>query len=603
MIVEQLTINGLKAHQHLEIDMSPQTLISGKNGAGKSTILEAISFLFGGGIMGESVDGRNMIALVNGVDGVSVEAVVKLCNQKARLRRWRTPTASGLSRSKTSVEMIEGCDDAAFHRALSGDLYGVSHVHEWLHLKWAKLRALIVDLGVDGIEDSIPDQVKELLDGQYTMDGLKTLEFSLNDELRGLKRDLKTVEQNANMMLDHMEPASAEELEELYREKRRLEAKMTELDGLRQAAVSVVMSTRQSVSDAQKNPVISGELSPEQARLMASFDEYVKPTEDQLASLNVEWVEVNYSIAATSDEIKRKQSDLTQLSQTHNLHQCPCCLQIVDEDFVERKTEQLTAELAKAQENLEFYQQVMESLKPQTESLKSKLAELRREHYEVLPLLSQAQNLPAIESLQKVLHEAEGEQARIEEQTGEVSNLIGENYGEIARIESILSQQKLLKQSETQMEQIKQDIVSRKTLLLSIESLLGVIARNGKARIEDRVKSYYGGSDLGIPTISLSDSQIGLQREDGPFYAGIALSGAEQDLLSTAIDCAIKDLQGIPKVVLLEGDSLDQQNLTSTMEQLGSMQAKGMVDQVVIATWADGAEALYQDGGWRLLPL
>jgi len=601
VIVERLIIQGLKAHKHLELDLSPQTLISGRNGTGKSTILEAISFLFGGGIMGESVDGRNMIALVNGVEGVSVEATVRHGESVARLRRWRTPTANGLSRSKTSVEMVNGEDDSSFQRALGGDLYGVSHVHEWLHLKWSKLRSLIVDLGVDGIEDSIPDQVKELLDGQYTMNGLKTLEFTLNDELRGLKRDLKTVEQNANMMLDHMEPASAEELEELYREKRRLESKMTELDGLRQAAVSVVMSSRQSVIDAQQNPILAGDLTPERAQLMASYDDYVKPTEDELNGLNSEWVEVNYSIAAASDEIKRKQSDLNQLSQTHNLHQCPCCLQIVDEDFVARKTEQLTAELAQARESMQFYNEVMESLKWQIEHLKSKLAELRREHYAILPVLSQMQNLPAIGSLEKMLNEAESEQARIEEETSGVSGLIGENYSEIARVENILNQQKLLRHSGSQIEEIKQEIVSRKTLLLSIESLLGVIARNGKARIEDRVRSYYGGSDLGIPTISLSDSQIGLQREGGPFYAGIALSGAEQDLLSTAIDCAIKDLQGIPKVVLLEGDSLDQQNLMSTMSQLGMMQTTSKVDQVVIATWA--STLLEAQDGWKLLPL
>ena len=84
MIVESLHIKGLKAHRDLKVDLSGATMVKGKNGAGKSTILEAISFLFGGGIMGESVDGRNMIALVNGSEGVSVEAVVKHCNQKAK---------------------------------------------------------------------------------------------------------------------------------------------------------------------------------------------------------------------------------------------------------------------------------------------------------------------------------------------------------------------------------------------------------------------------------------------------------------------------------------------------------------------------------------
>ena len=84
----------------------------------------------------------------------------------------------------------------------------------------------------------------------------------------------------------------------------------------------------------------------------------------------------------------------------------------------------------------------------------------------------------------------------------------------------------------------------------------------------------------------MNDGRIGLERDD-VFYAGIALSGAEQDLLSTAIDCAIKDLQGIPKVVLMEADSLDQANLCKMTGQLGLMMETGNLDQVVIATWFD----------------
>ena len=59
-----------------------------------------------------------------------------------------------------------------------------------------------------------------MLNGDYTMNGIKGLEMSISEEVKNLKRDLKTLEQSASQMLDHLEPASAEELEMLYKRKR-----------------------------------------------------------------------------------------------------------------------------------------------------------------------------------------------------------------------------------------------------------------------------------------------------------------------------------------------------------------------------------------------
>jgi len=122
-------------------------------------------------------------------------------------------------------------------------------------------------------------------------------------------------------------------------------------------------------------------------------------------------------------------------------------------------------------------------------------------------------------------------------------------------------------------------------LRAEVDNVLGSMARFGRQALEAKLKSYYS-AQLGEPIVNVEEGRIGLERA-GRFYEGLALSGAERDLLATAIDCAFKDLQGTPKVILLEADTIDPDNLKMTLDRLKERAEAGDITQVVLATWYD----------------
>ena len=575
MRIEKLHIQGLKKHKDRTFNLSGATLIVGQNGAGKSTVLEAISFLFGGGIKGEKVDGRNMIALVSGENGVKVSAVVSHGDLVAEITRLREPTASGLGRSKTYVEMIKGTDDSIFRKAMSGSLYGVSHVHEWLSMKWSMLRSMIVDLGSTDIEKDIPEQIKSMLT-ENSANGIKQLQLKIETELKDFKREIKTLEQTLQNFI--LEPASPEELESLYKSQREAKAELETLRSERDKEMNQHTVVANNIQACRNNPIIRGELSVEDA-LERSSSSYVSGLRDLMSQFRIE-------MESAKELLLESKSRMTILKDRTELDgdTCPTCSQPITPELIAKLDQAINDKIAKIEFDLFVHESSVQDALAKHQKAEAEYSKASSEAYSYNRYLYELEEYGDSVDLNQQLAEIDLRVKAIDESIAKVEDLLSSNYQEIARVESILSQHRLLQSAKGQLESLKNKVVDHKSLLMTIESLVSQIARKGKTIIEERVKSYYK-NQLGEPVIDVNHGKIGLKRGDD-FYAGIALSGAEQDLLATAIDCAIKSLQGIPIIIMLEADSVDNKNLIETTNVLKQRLDDKALDQVIVATWS-----------------
>ena len=133
-------------------------------------------------------------------------------------------------------------------------------------------------------------------------------------------------------------------------------------------------------------------------------------------------------------------------------------MQQIDADFAKAKAAELELEAVNLRENSEFLSAVAEGLDDEVKAAEMNLADGRQRHYELLPALGKAEAYQSLDDVRQALDVATAALADIEEKTAGISGLISENYSEIARVESILNQQKLVRSATAQIDEVKSKI-------------------------------------------------------------------------------------------------------------------------------------------------
>lgn len=566
MKISKITITNLKAFDRREIELGDITAICGRNGMGKSTILNAINFLLGNGVEGEKVDGRNILALVPDQDQpLVVSAEIEHNGVTALVERRREPTATGgLSRSKLSISVPDGVDDTPWRMATDGKLASVAHVHEWLTIKKQTLRAMIASLAEQSTP--VPARIKSRISSMSgsLSERLELLSRELKEQELELKREHKSLCQTLDSNMTRLPTGSAEELNALSERQRRASADKAE-------ARTKVSALQNSIAMANAQIKAYGDLELPSHFDLAESERIVTP--EWLAA---HWERVNKLAQSVSDHKRALDTLKDQQRAGHTCHACG---------------QDLPADKA-APKDIDFL-------------IVAKQAELDEDQLDLDLTKVEAHNANAIQARHRAyIHAFKGaeDRARLKSELDELTAMLNEAQTELDAAEqrdldaylkvndmkNALRAQATFYEGQQRKTSLETKIGEVSGLRAEVDNVLGSMARFGRQALEAKLRSYYS-AQLGEPIVNVEEGRIGLERA-GRFYEGLALSGAERDLLATAIDCAFKDLQGTPKVILLEADTIDPDNLKMTLDRLKERVEAGDLTQVVLATWYNVAQ-------------
>jgi DNA repair exonuclease SbcCD ATPase subunit len=573
MKITRLKINNLKAFESREFNLSQLVAICGRNGRGKSTVLNAINFLLGNGVEGEKVDGRNLLALVPDCGkAVSVEASIEYNGTTAEVERRREPTNSGLGRSRVTVNVPDGVDSTPWRMALEGKLASVAHVHEWLSLSKTALRSMIASLA--DAKTPMPPKIQERINLQSPAEStitsaLDRLAASLKTELLETKRELKALSQTMEQRMA-MPSGSAEELQALTQRQRDVTTTKTNLQTELSELQRQIAHKRGELSTYSRTGELPADFDLIEAEKVAD--------QDWLKTL---WEETQ-DAGILRDKLRGELSDLREIAaQEENCSKCgqklPFSLPIPEHlDFlVMSKTE----EFQEAEERVAGLMRKGLSASEHQGTVRGQIHAYKCR-----------EDKARLEQEIALLEESCAEKTELY-QTVEESHL--DVYRRVIDMQNAMATARLFTEGEQEKVRLTALVEDISGLHEQTQGVVASMARFGKAALEDRIKNYYS-AQLGEPCVNLDEGKIGLSRGD-IFYAGQALSGAERDLLATAIDCAVKDLNNTPKIILLEADSVDPDNLKMTLSRIQERLEAGEIDQAILATWFDVSDLSIKD--------
>tara|TARA_R110002110_G_scaffold92555_17_gene241519 strand:+ start:5553 stop:7283 length:1731 start_codon:yes stop_codon:yes gene_type:complete len=563
MKITWLKITNFKVFSCEEFHLDSLTAITGRNGKGKSTILNAINFLLGNGVEGEKVDGRNLLSLVpDRNQAFSVEADLEYGGDTARVERRREPTPSGFGRSKVTIDAPDGVDTLPWQMALTGKLASVAHVHEWLSINQNSLRSMIASLADK--KTPIPQEVQNRLDKitySSITEGLDMLAVSLKSEMLEAKREHRALGQTLESRRA-IPAGSVEELNALMQRQRETTSVRDEIQTSMNELRDRIAHTDGQLSTYKNMVELPDDFDLERAEEIVSAD--------WLKSI---WSDAQ-EIVKRKDVLHIELEDLKCIArQELTCSKCGSLLPVtlarpehIDYQVLvkEEELQEAQRDLLAANEKGLTATDVQNRARAGIHTYFCEESKVNLE--QKLPPLTEAFNNLCIK-----LRTAEEDHLDI--------------YKRVVDMQNALAMARIFSEGEKDLAQLDIKISNTSQTLDQVQNIITSMARFGKLALEDRIKYYYS-AELGAPCVNLEEGKIGLIRGDS-FYEGLALSGAERDLLATAIDCAVKDLNNTPKVILLEADSIDPENLKLTLSRIKERLDDGDIDQAILAAWYD----------------
>ena len=226
MIFKKLKLNNFKSHENTVISFDKGiTVIVGENGAGKSTILEAISFALFKQHTGKKIDDL----VRNNAQTMSVELEFVSNNREYKIVREKKSSLKSSLYKKTSPE-------SGYAHVCTGDKEVSSQVHEILDIDSDLfLNAIYIRQGeIAALVDKTPAEKKELINKLLGLDSLdkswKNLLPFINDYENQLS-ELKGKLYNADSLVEERDK-KREELNGLRNRGHELEKDIDDVNGL-----------------------------------------------------------------------------------------------------------------------------------------------------------------------------------------------------------------------------------------------------------------------------------------------------------------------------------------------------------------------------------
>ena len=621
MKIEQLSITGLKGTDKSQFQFSDKVVISGPNGSGKTTILESIGFLFGQGIQGQKIDGTRILPLLSGDQGIAVEATVSHLGHRATLKRWRDPTSLGLGRSKASIEywqedLIPEEVKQVFTRSMEGGFQQVSHAHEWLSMRQSDLRKMIGNLGADQVKSQLPNEISIRLKRPLP-EGLIQVAADLKEEATVSRREIRVLQQSFDSLAAQTAFGSPEEMTIAQTTKRTLESKLYQArenaGKIRDELVITNHKLRNLPSFASTQYVVNMDSAFRSGLYSLTLEELLYRKDDihgklatherDLARTEQTLFEHKKDGEVRLEALKAEIKLLESFASSVNQHECPLCHTDLREVGRGRLNFEIVLSQKQARVAAEGEGSDVDFLCSAIDNCRSEISHLKHEAQDVCRVILEKEKHSEWKELSEQLR---GLEKVYEEKMGEIDIVQRElldNQSEIITIQNAIAQSRLKEQISGDVQESKKKISEIERLLTTAENFISIMARHGTSTFLERVNKFFIPDDrptrLGSPAVE--DGKIGLRDEAGIFYAGIALSGSERDLLALAVDCAMKEGVNAPKLILVEADSVDGPNFRMITEAL----SKTDLDQVFVAYCHLNKEShsYVRHCGWSVLDL
>lgn len=163
--IKRLSIDGLKgAPVSYDFDDRGRVVVVGPNGGGKTRVADAVHFVLGRPIGGESVDGKNLRAALAG-DVMDVTATFSVGGRDVDVKRVREAKGRTFGRSKLYIDGTE--TDESGLTALLGDVSAPAG-SEWIAMSDARLLSALAAIGA---KTAPPSVIADVLEAVSTYDG------------------------------------------------------------------------------------------------------------------------------------------------------------------------------------------------------------------------------------------------------------------------------------------------------------------------------------------------------------------------------------------------------------------------------------------------
>lgn len=586
MRIERITLKNFRSHKDSEIaGLGKFVVFMGANGAGKSSILDAVKYALTGTCRGTDDAGRGAEKLATGGDG---EFELSMVTSKGVVTRR---TGQGpRSQAHTKIGKLTGLDQEMSQVLLQPT--------QFMKMAPADQKALLMSLMAETITGkdvaealgdlvTMPSGSKVAVDALTTLDGVNEMDRQLREKRPLLKGELSGLVYTPPEKMPGLPAEETTEiaLEAARSELRDLENELIDKKAAGQGNGRELLQKRLVDLDA-KAADISKRLDDlgERTKVVASIKEHeakLKTAQEADSDRGAKIAKIEGEIAIARSNMATIKEQAAKLGALKGA--CPTCEQPVGAEYSKQAIESLRAKYEKLAKGVKEHQEQVNALRQVeagngVEALRQNLTALRQTLTEIDGLNERMQEISVdAEKVQAEMAKPQAKAASAEE-IATLETRIGNGRSYVASVEYVIAEEK----RKADVERKRQTVQSQ---LQWVEAMIEKLGPKGPIR----AKLLGGGlgdllAQINVIGCGLDMGKIGIQIEpwlitvDG--LPAVMLSESELYRLSLAFAGVFAKKSGAGILCLDGADILDPDNRALLAEVLEAVR----LDQVIVAS-------------------